>query len=129
MAGAPVYASTPNPVSALLATFDASFTAPTNVSSLVVAGANGSQVFELLCQAVATTVAGLVNVFRFDGTTYHLIDQFAVPAVTASTTGVAWREARPKTGLILKSGDTLRLSHTVAGNNSVIKATAWAADF
>jgi len=76
-----------------------------------------------------TTVAGLVYVFVFDGTTYHLRDNIVVSAVTASTT-VAPFQATPKTytNLILKSGWSLRCSQSIAGNANLLKVTAFALD-
>lgn len=79
-------------------------------------------------QAVGTTAAGVVNLFAFDGATYHLIDQFLVPAVTSSTTALAWQASRNYTNLVLKTGWTLRFTVTVAGLQSMIKGSAFGGD-
>jgi hypothetical protein len=130
MATAPGFAATPAVGSAIAnATLDTSLTAPTNVATVVTAAATGTKIDELVVQGLGTTVAGVVNVFRYDGATYHLIDQFLVTAVTSSTTALAYQARRIYENLVLKNGDSLRFTVTVAGLQSLIKMTAWAADF
>lgn len=129
MATAPSFSATVNIGSALVsATLDTSLTAPTNIATALTAGASGTQVFEAVVEAVGTTVAGVFNVFRYDGSTYHLYDQILVTAITSSTTATAFRATRQYTNLILKSGDTLRVTQTIAGNQSMLKITVHGGD-
>jgi hypothetical protein len=129
MSASPSFSSTPKIGSGLVnATLDTSLTAPTNITTIVTAGSNGTQVFEVVIQGVGTTAAAVVNIFRYDGSTYHLIDQVLITAVTSSTTAVAFRTTRQYTNLILASGDSLRVTNTVAGNQSLIKVTAHCGD-
>jgi hypothetical protein len=111
------------------ATLDTSLTAPTNVTTLGSAGANGTQVNEIVAQAVGTTVAGVLNIFAYDGSAYHLVDQLIVPAQTSSTTAPAWRASRSYFNFILPSGWSLRIAQTLAGNQSMIMVTAFGGDF
>lgn len=130
MASAPIFTGTVNTNAGIVnATLDTSYTAPTNVTSVFTAGASGSKVEEIRLNGLGTTVAGIVNLFRHDGSTYHLIDQFAVTALTASTTATAWSAIRTYQNLLLKSGDTLRVTNTIAGNQSLIKVTVFGGDF
>ena len=131
MAANPSFAATPETWCGLVpATADTSLTAPTNVTTLGTAAASGTKIDSITCQAVGTTVAGVVNVFLYDGSTYHLFDQFLVPAVSSSTTARAWRQARSYTDLVLPSSSwSLRVTNTVAGNQSMIKVTATGGDF
>jgi hypothetical protein len=126
MASAPVFAATPVCWSGLVpATADTSMTAPSNVTTLGTAGASGTKIEEIVCQGVGTTVAGVVNIFLYDGSTYHLYDFFIVPAYTASTTVGAWRASRQYQNLILPSNSwSLRCTVTVAGDQSLVKVTA-----
>jgi len=80
------YASTPKVGSANLTTADTSLTAPTTVSTILTAGASGTRIDYIEVQGVATTVAGLVNLFIYDGTNYILWQQVPVNVVTSSTT-------------------------------------------
>lgn len=130
MASAPAFAATPNNGSALAsATLDTSLTAPTNVATIFTAGASGSKVESVTMQGVGTTVAGVVNLFAYDGSTYHLIDQFLVTAVTSSTTALAWQAIRTYANLVLKTGWSLRFTVTVSGLQSLIKGSAFGGDF
>jgi hypothetical protein len=126
VANAPAFASTPVCWSGLVpATLDTSLTAPTNVTTLGTAGTNGTQINEITCQAVGSTVAGEVNVFLYDGSTYHLYDQFQVPVWTSSTTQSAYRASKTYTNLWLPSNSwSLRVTNTIAGNQSMLKVTA-----
>lgn len=130
MANAPAFASVVNVGSGLVpATADTSRTAPTNATTILTAGSLGSKIEEIVFQGVGTTVAGIVCVFRYDGSTYHLIDEVAITAVTPSTTVAAFRTTRQYANLLLKSGDTLRVTTQIAGNQSLVKVTASGADF
>lgn len=131
MATTPAFAATPVAWSGLVpGTADTSLTAPTNVTTLGTAGANGTKIDAIVCQGVGTTVAGVVNIFLYDGSTYHLYDQFLVPAVTSSTTARAWRQARSYTDLVLPSNSwSLRTTVTVAGDVSLVKVTATGGSF
>lgn len=129
MATAPAFAATVNTGTGLPATADTSLTTPTNQVTVLTAGASGSKVEEIVVQAVGTTVAGMINIFRYDGATYHLIDQFIITAITSSTTAAAYRQNRTYANLLLKNGDTLRASQTIAGNASLLKVTAFGGDF
>lgn len=130
MATNPAFATTVNVGSGLVpATLDTSLTAPTNTTTVFTPGASGSKIEELTVIGVGTTVASNLNVFRYDGSTYHLIDQFPITAVTSSTTAVAFYLTRRYYNLFLKSTDTLRITVTVAGNQSMLKMTAFGADF
>lgn len=124
----PQFYGTPAPASALVGNADTSLTGPTTVTTVLTAAANGTKIEEIVVQGVGTTVAGVLNIFRYDGATYHLIDQVLVTAVTSSTTAVAFRRRLTYDNLILKTGDSLRASQTIAGNASLLKVTALAND-
>lgn len=125
----PSFSATPNVGSGLVsATLDTSLTAPTNITSILTAGSSGTQIFEVVIEGVGTTVASVLNLFRWDATTYHLYEQVLIPAVTSSTTAIAFRTTRQYTNLILKSGDVFRIAQTVAGNQSMLKVTAHGGD-
>ena len=85
------YASTPKIGSATLTTADTSLTAPTTVGTIFTAGASGSRVDYINVQGVATTIAGIVNLFIYDGSNYSLYAQVPVMAMTSSTTAAAFQ--------------------------------------
>lgn len=131
MATAPAFAATPVCWSGLVpATADTSLTAPSNVTTLGTAGANGTKIDSIVVEGVGTTVAGVVNIFLYDNSTYHLYDQFLISAVTSSTTARAYRSERAYTNLLLPSNSwSLRCTVTVAGDQSLLKVTATGGSF
>lgn len=131
MASDPSFAATPKVGSGLVpATADTSLTAPTNTTTIVTGGSNGTKIEELVFEGVGTTVGGIVNVFLYDGTTHHLYDQVSVGAVTVSATATAFRQVNRYVNLVLPSNTwQLRVANTVAGNVSLIKVSATGGDF
>jgi hypothetical protein len=127
------YASTPKFGSANLTTADTSLTAPTTVGTIVTAGASGTRIDYIDIQGVATTVAGLINLFVYDGTTYVLWNQVPVIAVTSSTTVPAFSTALSSNGnanimpLTLPTGYSLRATTSVAQTG--VRVTAYGGDF
>ena len=118
MASSPAFASTPSLGSASLGGFDTSLTAPSTVSTIVTGGSSGTKINEIVIQGTGTTVAGVVNIFVYDGS-YSLIDPVLVSAVTSSTSAVAFRAVRQYANLVLPSSSwTLRATHTVTGNDT-----------
>jgi hypothetical protein len=93
MATSPQFAATPNIGSnPLSATADSSYTAPTHTVTIVTAGANGTKIEEIDFIGIGTTVAGVVGLYLYDGSTYHFFDSIAVTAVTPSTTQIPFRQ-------------------------------------
>lgn len=134
MSTTPAFASTVVNAAAILGSAETSLTAPAQSSTLVSAGASGTQITEIVVEAVTTslapvTVAGLVYVFLYDGATYHLHSTIAVTAVTGSATVAPFRASTLFTNLFLKSGWSLRLSQSIAGNASLLKVNVIGADF
>jgi hypothetical protein len=127
------YASTPKVGSALLTTADTSLTAPSTVGTVLSAGSSGSRIDYIDIQGVATTVAGLVNLFIYDGTTYFLWQQIPVQAVTSSTTAPAFTSVLSSNSnanvmpLTLPTGYSLRATTTTAQTG--VRVIAYGGDF
>lgn len=133
MATSAQYASTPVFGSANLTTADTSLTAPTTVGTVLTAGASGTRIDYIDLQGVATTVAGLINLFVFDGTNYILWQQVPVQAVTSSTTAPAFASALSSNShanimpLNLPTGYSLRATTSVAQTG--LRVTAYGGNF
>lgn len=133
MAASAQYAATPKVGSALLTTADTSLTAPTTVGTVITAGASGTRIDYIDVQGVATTSAGIVNLFVFDGTTYSLWAQVPVIAVTSSTTAPAFQATLSSNvnanqlPLVLPTGWSLRATTSVAQTG--IRVIALGGDF
>lgn len=129
MAVQPQFAATPRQGAALLGAAETSLTVPTTTSVILAGGANGSKIEEIDAMATGTTVAGLVYIFLYDGTTYHLFDTITVTAITASTSVSPFRLFNRYSNLILLSTWSLRCSQSIVGNANIIKLHALGADF
>lgn len=133
MATTAQYASTPIVGSATLTTADTSYTAPTTVSTIITAGTNGTRIDYIEVIGVATTVAGLINLFLYNGTTYYLWQQVPVIAVTPSTTSQQFIANLSSNGnanfmpLVIPSGWSLRATTTVTQTG--INVTAYGGSF
>lgn len=133
MATSAQYASTPKIGSALLTTADTSLTAPTTVGTVFTAGASGSRIDYIDIQGVATSVAGLINLFIFDGTNYFLYTQVPVQAITSSTTAAAFTaiiSSNTNANILpinLPTGHSLRATTSVAQTG--IRVTALGGDY
>lgn len=134
MATAPTFAATPKAWAGIApATLDTSNTAPTNVTTIATAGASGSKIEEIrIVQVASTTGSGILNIFLFDGTTYHLFEPVSIPAVTLSTTVPNPSDqifVGNYSNLVIPSGWSLRISVTVATFQSAFKVLAFGGDF
>jgi hypothetical protein len=127
------YASIPKVGSALLTTADTSLTAPTTVGTVFTAGSSGSRIDYIDIQGVATTVAGLINLFIFDGTNYFLWQQIPVQAITSSTTAPAFTAVLSSNSnanvmpLSIPTGFSLRATTSTAQTG--IRVIAYGGDF
>jgi len=133
MAATAQYASTPKFGSATLTTADTSLTAPTTVGTIVTAGASGTRIDYIDIQAVATTVASLINLFIYDGTNYILWQQVPVQVVTSSTTVPAFAAVLSSNSnanimpLTLPTGYSLRATTSITQTG--VRVTAYGGDF
>lgn len=75
-----------------------------------------------------TTVAGLIYLFWHDGATFHLFDVLAVTAVTGSATVAPFRTSKLYTESV-QTGWSLRASQSIAGNNGLLKVSAFLGDY
>lgn len=118
MAAAPQFAATPRIGAVSIATADSSFTAPTNVGTLITGVAAGTRVNEICIKSAATSAAAVVRVFLFDGTTYWLFDELVVGAITGSSTVAQFRATKTYDNLVLPNA-----SWSVRVTTSISQAT------
>ena len=114
------YAATPRLASVSIATADSSYTAPTNVGTLMAGVAAGTKINEIVVKCAATSAAAVVRVFLYDGSTYWLFDEVIVPAITGSSTVAQARVSVSYSNLVLPSSSwsvrvTTSVSQTTAG--------------
>lgn len=86
MASIPQFAATPKIGSVVVSTAETSRTAPTNAGTVLTAGSNGTRLNRIQVLATATTTAGTVRLFLHDGTSFRLLAEVPVTAITPSGT-------------------------------------------
>jgi hypothetical protein len=127
VAADPIFYSTPVVGAGTVhATLDTSLTAPSNVTTILTGAATpGTKVEVISVSGLGTTVLGLVHIFIHDGSTYHLFDSFLIAAVTVSATVAPHRDWHAYDMLVLPTASyTLRVTNTIAGNQSLVKVIA-----
>lgn len=82
------------------------------IADLVTAPTGGCLVVRLRVKAKVTTTAGMLRLFIHNGTSYFMIDEQVVSAITvgASTASFAWQKTFEGTGFMLKQGNKLGIS-------------------
>lgn len=126
MATNPVFAVTPRIGAVSIATADSSYTAPTNVGTLITGASTGTRISEIVVKCAATSAAAIVRTFLYDGTTYWLFDETNIAAATGSATVQQTRVSTVYNNLILPSNTwSLRVTTSVSQATHV---TAFGAD-
>ena len=118
MALEPQFAVTPRIGAVSIATADSSYTAPTNVGTVLTGVAAGTRINEVVMKSAATSAAAVVRLFLFDGTTYWLFDEVVIAAITGSSTVATNRVTRTYDNLVLPSA-----SWSLRATTSVSQAT------
>ena len=126
MAAAPVFTVTPRIGAVSIATADSSYTAPTNVGTLITGVAAGTRVNEICIKLAATSAAAVVRIFLYDGTTYWLFDELIVGAITGSSTVAQFRVTKTYDSLVLPNASwSVRVTTSISQATHV---TAFGAD-
>lgn len=126
MAANPVFAVTPRLASVSVATADSSYTAPTNVGTLITGAATGTRISEIVIKGAATSAAAVVRIFLYDGSAYFLFDEVLVTAITASSTVRTFGTNVFYTNLVLPSASwSVRVTTSVS---QAMHVTAMGAD-
>jgi hypothetical protein len=127
MATTPSFAATVRVGLGTLATADTARTGtPTNVVTVFTAGASGSRIDEVNIIATATTTAGVVRLWIYDGTTYYLFEEILVSAITPSTAIATYNTTLTFNNFMLPTGHSLRAT---TNNSEGFNVIAFGGDF
>jgi hypothetical protein len=120
MATSPAFAVTPRIGAVSIATADSSYTAPSNVGTVLTGVAAGTRIAEVVVKCAATSSAAIVRLFVYDSstTTYYIFDEVTVAAATGSSTVQQTRVSVVYNNLILPSA-----SWSLRATTSVSQAT------
>lgn len=110
MAATAQYASTPLSAAIKIATANTNRDGTGTIGNLVTAGTNGCRIDDIYISAQGATTAGVIRMYLFDGTSYYLLQEILVAAVTPSTSTPVWSVFLPNLGIVLQNGWSLRFS-------------------
>ena len=129
MAASPAFISTPRIGRCSLSTANTATDGTGTITDLITGVAAGTRVLSINVQGTATTVAGLVNIFLFDGTNWDLFDQVTITATTGSNTVKGYRLVTAYTDLVLPStSHKLGATISVAPTTGTVRVSAFGGD-
>lgn len=122
MSATPQFIATPKNGTTQIDTANTNLDGTGTLGTVYTAGSNGGRVDQLRIQSVATTTAGMVRLFLYDGSSNtRLIREINVPAVTPSGTVPAWGvNVEFEDGLVLQSGYVLKAATHTGDDFNVI---------
>jgi hypothetical protein len=129
MAASPAFISTPRIGRLSLSTANTATDGTGTISDLIVGASDGTRILSVNVQGTATTVASLVNLFLWNGTTWDLFDQITISNATGSNTVRAYRLVTAYTDLVLPSATwKLGATITVAPTTGTVRVAAFGGD-
>ncbi len=129
MASTPVFTDTPNIQAVSIATANTNLDGTGTIGTVFTAGSGGSRIHRIKIKAIVTTTAGMIRLFLYDGSTYYLYSEIAVPAITKSASVAAFEATLQLWGegaIVLPNGWSLRAATEKA---ETFKIIAEGADF
>ena len=108
MAAAPAFAATPRCSAVSIGTADTSRTAPTNVGTVLTAGASGSRIDEVTITAAGTSTSNVVRLFIYTGSVYYLLQEVLATAITPGASQDSFNTTLTFNSLVIPTGYSLR---------------------
>jgi hypothetical protein len=107
-------------VGATAVTSRANITGTTGLTQLTATSTNGTKIDAITVTGTATTVANIVDIWIYNGTTSYLYAEIGISAVTPSTTVSAFTTTVPFNNLVLPPTYQLYVSEQISGNLNVM---------
>jgi hypothetical protein len=118
---APIFTLTPICDCVAIATINTARDGTGTIGTVSSAGANGTRYDAIHIKATVTTTAGCVRLFVYTGSTYFLLEEINIPAITVSATQPAYSTTYYfPGGLTLPTGYSIRASTEKGENFNVI---------
>lgn len=118
MSLSPQYTSTPRMQVCNLNAANTNLDGSGSLVTAFVTGTNGSRIESIQVKAISTTVADIVRVFVFNGTSNFLLTEIPVTAVTPSGTVSAF-ETGVSLSIILPENVTVKVSSHIGNNYNI----------
>lgn len=126
MATSPSFAATPRCAGVSISSADTSRTSPTNVGTVFTAGSSGSRIDEVWITAAGTSTTNTVRLFIYTGSTYYLLEEIAITAITPAAGTQSFTTTLTFNTLVIPSGYSLRAT---TNNAETYHVLAFGGDF
>lgn len=103
MAADPNFYTNPRTGRAAISTANTNRDGTGTIATLVAGLSAGTKVNEIVVKARGTTTAGMVRVWTYDGSTYALLDEYPVTAITAGANTATFRVSTAYNNLFLQN--------------------------
>jgi hypothetical protein len=120
MASSPAYTATPRTERATISAANTNRDGTGTIVNLFTAGTNGSRVERITICATATTTAGMVRFYLFDGTNTDLWREIPITAISPNGTVPAYYMQLSGLALILSPNKSLKVSTNNAESFRII---------
>lgn len=130
MASTPAFSATPATAAVSISTANTNRDGTGTIGTVLTAGASGTRIEEIVVKADGDPADSTIVFYLYDGSAYHVFDEWDIGNPAAGSTTVAsYRETRKYDNLVIKSGWSLRASITVAPTSGAVQVIALAGDF
>lgn len=103
----------------------ANITGTTGLVQLTPTSTNGTKIDAISVTAKGTTVANIISIWLYNGTTSFLYSEIAVTAITPNTTTAAFTSTVTFNNLVLPPTYQLFISEQVGTTNADFNVIAW----
>lgn len=104
-------------------------TGTTGLVQLTTTSTNGTKVDAITVTAKGTTVANIISVWLYNGTTSYLYAEIPVTAITPSTTTTAFTSTTTFSNLVLPPTYQLYISEQVGTTSADFNIIAWGGQY
>ena len=107
----------------------ANITGTTGLVQLTATSTNGTKIDAITVQAKGTTVANIIDIWIYNGTTSYLYAEISVSAITPSTTTVAFTSTTTFNNLVLPPTYQLCISEQVGTTSADFNIIAFGGQY
>jgi len=107
----------------------ANITGTTGLVQLTATSTNGTKIDAITVQAKGTTVANIIDIWIYNGTTSYLYAEISVSAITPSTTTVAFTSTTTFNNLVLPPTYQLYISEQVGTTSADFNIIAFGGQY
>jgi hypothetical protein len=110
VATTPTFTGTPNCGNGVVSAANTNRDGTGTLATILTAGASGTRVFRIHIKAIATSTAGMVRLYIYDGTNTRLFREYVVTAITVGAAVKSWEAEEAFYDLVLPVNFVIKAS-------------------